>query len=195
MAAARAGIFAILAIVATSSCKSGDPPGAPIGATSAARGTPSPATTSGIPPTTSTTVPAATSTTTISTTVVTTTTTLPLPPPAGQLATVGLTVVPWADVPMVTAMEVHPVDRTPYAASQTGEVWRLADPASPQLALDLTAEVSPYENGSERGLLGLGFSPVDGRMFVFFTDHEQQAHLVSFAFNPTGRPIRRRAGR
>ncbi len=42
--------------------------------------------------------------------------------------------------------------------------------------------------GLERGLLGLGFSPVDGRMFLYYTDLQAQAHLVSYAVGDDGKP-------
>ncbi len=83
-------------------------------------------------------------------------------------------------------MVLRPSDHVAYAASQTGEVWRLADPAAPTLALDLSGAVSTYEPGSERGLLGLGFGPIDDRMYVFSTDQQQQGHLVSYALGPDG---------
>jgi hypothetical protein len=54
--------------------------------------------------------------------------------------------------------------------------------------LDLTARVSPHEPGSERGLLGLAFNPVDGRLFVYFTDVDVQSHVVSYAVGPDGVP-------
>ncbi|MFT3853698.1 MAG: PQQ-dependent sugar dehydrogenase [Ilumatobacteraceae bacterium] len=113
-------------------------------------------------------------------------TTTAAPPDAAQLRAMQLGTEPWADVDKATAMVVRSADGVAYASSQTGEVWRLADPAAPVLALDLTGEVSAYANGSERGLLGLAFSPVDDRMFVFFTDGQQQGHLVSYAMATDG---------
>jgi len=54
------------------------------------------------------------------------------------------------------------------------------------LALDLSAAVPAYEQGSERGLLGLGFGPADDRMYVFYSDLDNDAHLVSYAMNADG---------
>ena len=107
-------------------------------------------------------------------------------PPIEQLAELKLALQPYAAVDKVTSMVVRPADDVVYASSQTGQVWRLADPAAPVLALDLSAETSPYEQGSERGLLGIAFSPVDGRLFVFYTDLQAQSHLVSYPMLPDG---------
>jgi glucose/arabinose dehydrogenase len=107
-------------------------------------------------------------------------------PEAGVLAGLKLTVQPFADVDMVTQMVVRPADNVAYASSQTGQIWRLADPAAPTLALDLSASVPPYEQGSERGLLGLGFGPTDGRMYAFYSDLQNNSHLVSYAMNADG---------
>ena len=107
-------------------------------------------------------------------------------PPVEQLAALKLGLQPYAAVDKVTGMIVRPADDVVYASSQTGQVWRLADPAAPVLALDLSAETSPYEQGSERGLLGIAFSPVDGRLFVFYTDLQAQSHLVSYPMLPDG---------
>ncbi len=116
-----------------------------------------------------------------------TTTTAAVPaPPVEQLAALELALQPYAAIDKATGMIVRPADDVVYASSQTGQVWRLADPAAPVLALDLSAETSPYEQGSERGLLGIAFSPVDGRLFVFYTDLQAQAHLVSYPILPDG---------
>ena len=48
-------------------------------------------------------------------------------------------------------MVVRPADDVVYASSQTGQVWRLADPAAPVLALDLSAETSPVRAGVRAG--------------------------------------------
>jgi glucose/arabinose dehydrogenase len=114
----------------------------------------------------------------------------PAPPPAGRLAGVKLALEPFVDLPLLTSMAVNPADDSVYFSSQTGEIWRVAD-SDPELVLDLTAEVSPYEEGSERGLLGIQFSPADGRLFVYYTDHDIDSHLVSFAVGADGRPRRR----
>jgi glucose/arabinose dehydrogenase len=116
--------------------------------------------------------------------------TTPAPPPRPRrLSGVRLALQPLVDLPLLTAMAANPTDGSLYFSSQTGEVWRLADvDAEPELVLDLTDVVSPWLEGSERGLLGLEFSPVDGRLFVYYTDGEVDSHLVSYAVAGDGRP-------
>jgi glucose/arabinose dehydrogenase len=117
-----------------------------------------------------------------------TSTTVPArPPPVGRLKDLQLGLEPFVDLPMLTSMAVNPADDSLYFASQTGEIWRVTR-GRPTLALDLTAEVSPYENGSERGLLGIQFSPADGRLFVYYTDHDVDSRLVSYAVGADGKP-------
>lgn len=114
---------------------------------------------------------------------------LAVPPPAvEQLAAVAIVAEPAADLPKLTSMATRPVDGSLYFGSQTGEVWRVTDGTAPVLALDLTAVVSPYESGSERGLLGLAFSPLDGRLFVYYTDAQIDSQLVSYAVGVDGSP-------
>jgi glucose/arabinose dehydrogenase len=108
------------------------------------------------------------------------------PPPVGRLADLKLGLEPFVDLPMLTSMAVNPADDSLYFASQTGEIWRVVRGQS-TLALDLTGEVSPYEDGSERGLLGIQFSPADGRLFVYYTDHDVDSHLVSYAVGANGK--------
>jgi len=109
-------------------------------------------------------------------------------PTAEQVAEVSLAVEPLADMPLLTAMATRPADGSLYFTSQTGEAWRVADGGSPMLVLDLRASVSPYENGSERGLLGITFGPLDGRLFLYYTDAQFQSHLDSYAVGSDGRP-------
>jgi glucose/arabinose dehydrogenase len=108
------------------------------------------------------------------------------PPAAEQLADVALALQPFADIPKPTALATRPADGAIYVAAQTGEVHRIAAGGAPELALDLRPAVTPYEQGSERGLLGLGFSPADGRMFVYYTDPGMTARLESYALLENG---------
>jgi len=110
------------------------------------------------------------------------------PPPVDQLRTAPVSVLSYVDLPKLTAMTTRPADGAEYFTSQTGEVWRFIYGTEPELVLDLTAEVSPWEQGSERGLLGIAFSPVDGRMFVYFTGVDLTSHVVSFAMDEAGHP-------
>jgi glucose/arabinose dehydrogenase len=148
-----------------------------------------PATT--VPPTTT---PATTSTTT-STTLApttlppTTTTTLPAAPPdPSALAAVRLRTEEWFDLPLLTALVSHPTTGVVYLTSQSGEVWMVPPGGMPELALDLTGQVSPWVENSERGLLGIGISPADGRLFVSYTDGNIDSHVDSYALDANGRP-------
>lgn len=108
------------------------------------------------------------------------------PPPAEQLAGVVLALQPFADINRPTAFVTRPADNTIYVTAQTGEVYRIPEGGAPEIALDLTAEVTPYAQGSERGLLGLAFSPVDGRMFVYYTDVDSQSRVASYVLGDNG---------
>jgi glucose/arabinose dehydrogenase len=143
-----------------------------------------------------TTTPAATTTTEPEPT--TTTTTLPpglLPvpadvplPPVDSLQNVAVTLTPMADIPLALGMAWSEIDQSFFIITQPGEVYRATrDFASTELVLDLTAEVSPFIYGSERGMLGVAVNPLDGRLFVNFTDLDYNSNVVSFAV-VDGRP-------
>lgn len=120
------------------------------------------------------------------TTTATPTTTTAPPPPAASLAALALTLQPVAtDLPLLTSLAARS-DGLTVVTSQSGEVWRLAPDGTTSLILDLTAEVSPYEPGSERGMLGSAFNPVDGRLFLSYTDAPMDSHVTSFAVDATG---------
>lgn len=109
------------------------------------------------------------------------------PPPADQIKKLNLALEPFADVSLPTALTSRPGDTALYLTAQDGKVWRVGAAAGePTVVLDLTAEVSPYVNGSERGMLGIAFDPIDGRMFVYFTDADIDSHVVSFALDAAG---------
>ena len=78
---------------------------------------------------------------------------------------------------LITSMAVRPTDGVVYYGLQDGYVWRRAADGTLSEQIDLTEIVSPHEPGSERGLLGLVVSPVDGRLFVYFTDDEIDSHI------------------
>ena len=116
------------------------------------------------------------------------TTTTEVRPGVDALAAIALTTQPIADIEKLTAMAVRPGDTSIYVTTQTGQVYRIPKGGAPVKVLDLTGTVSEYETGSERGMLGLAFSPVDGRMFLYYTDLQAQAHLVSYAVGDDGIP-------
>ena len=56
-----------------------------------------------------------------------------------------------------------PGDPAPYVAGQKGQVWRVDETGTAtELVLDLTGRVTDFADGSERGLLGIAFSPTGG---------------------------------
>jgi glucose/arabinose dehydrogenase len=177
--------------VAVAGCGSDDDNGAVTTGSSAAS-TASPSTTpsslsGATTPATSTTAAAVSTTAAAATTAAAPTTAAVAPvPPVEQLAAVELALQPFSDVEKVTAFVTDTATSTIYIASQTGQVYAVAADGTKTLALDISAEVPPYQQGSERGLLGLGFSPVDGRMFVFYSDLQNDARLVSYALKPDG---------
>ena len=109
-------------------------------------------------------------------------------PPAEGLTAVALATEPFAELPMPTAMATRPADGSVWFTSQTGEVWRSADGATPEMVLDLRGTVSAYEPGSERGLLGIAFSTADGRLFLYYSDLQAQSHVVSYTVAEDGLP-------
>ena len=147
--------------------------------------------TSTVPPTTS-----AAPTTTVAAT--TTTTTLPsglLPvpadhplPPVASLADVQVTLTPLLDIAHLLGMAWSQIEGYFYLITQDGQVFRSPpDFSSSELVLDLTEEVTLFVYGSERGMLGVAINPLDGRLFLNFTDRQNDSHIVSYAL-VDGRP-------
>ena len=108
------------------------------------------------------------------------------PPEASALTGVGLAFEPFADVDLPTAMAHRDGDPALYVTSQDGQAWRLNAGTEPESVLDLSDEVSLYESGSERGMLGLAFDPTDGRMYVYYTDQNIDSRVVSYSVGATG---------
>ena len=134
-----------------------------------------------------------------STTIRTTTTTtqpsgiLPVPeafplPPVAALADVQVTLTPILDIPHLLGMAWSQLADTFFLITQDGQVFRAPrDLSTSELVLDLTAEVSPFVYGSERGMLGIAVNPLDGRLFLNFTDRGNDSHIVSYGI-VEGRP-------
>jgi glucose/arabinose dehydrogenase len=91
-----------------------------------------------------------------------------------------------ADVELATAMAVRAGDPALYVTSQDGKVWRVLPGAEPEVVLDLSDVTSPYESGSERGMLGITFDPTGARMFVYYTDADIDSHVESYAIGTSG---------
>lgn len=115
-------------------------------------------------------------------------TTAPPPPPdplpaVAQLATVGVAFQQVTKLPMPVAIAWRTGDPVPYVAGQKGEVWRVDEATGTnEQVLDFTSRVTPFADGSERGLLGLTFGP-DGRMYLDFTDLNSDTQVVSMAMS------------
>jgi glucose/arabinose dehydrogenase len=119
---------------------------------------------------------------------VSTTTTVASPPEPSALASLRLALEPFADLPLLTAGVAHPSTGGMLLTSQSGEVWSVAPESAPELVLDLRGQVSPWVENSERGLLGIAFGPVDGRLYLSYTDADVDTHVDSYALDTTGRP-------
>lgn len=103
-------------------------------------------------------------------------------PPAAQLAGTPIRLEPALAIGNLTGMEWSVLHDAYYAITQDGFVHRVpADLSGSTVVLDLSSEVSPLQPFSERGLLGITFDPVDGRMFLHFTDRGDDSNIVSYA--------------
>jgi glucose/arabinose dehydrogenase len=173
--------FGVLAlVVGIAACSGGDDNGGSTATTSSATGISTASSAAGAPTTAPRTGPTARTGG-----APTTTAGAPLPA-AEKIAAIKLTTQPFSDVDKVTGFVTDPASSTIYVSSQTGQVYKVAHDGSKTLALDIHSAVPPYTPGSERGLLGLGFSTVGWRMFVFYSDLQNNAHLVSYAMKPDG---------
>lgn len=111
---------------------------------------------------------------------------LPIPddtpmPPVAQLADLQLTLTPLLQIEHLLGMAWSQKAGFFYLITQDGHVYRAPeDFSTSELVLDMTAEVSPFVYGSERGMLGIAINPVDGRLFLNFTDLDNNSHIVSF---------------
>lgn len=121
--------------------------------------------------------------TTPPTTVATTTTVPPDPlPPIAQIEQVPVALQPVTELEIPVAVTWRPGDPAAYIIGQSGYVWRVDETGAAEVVLDFTARVTPFADGSERGLLGVAFGP-DGRIFLNFTDLSNNTNVVSMAMN------------
>lgn len=110
------------------------------------------------------------------------------PPPAAQLAKLKLTANKVADGPeLLTSIAWRPGDPVAYLADQEGKVYRLVGNKAVSV-LDWTAEVVDWVQDSERGLMGMTFDPVDGRLILGYRDNDNFTRIVSFAVGADGVP-------
>lgn len=162
----------VVGLLVLTACSSGAEPEPPMTTASLE------STTTGAAPTT--TVPETTTTTEVSGV-------LPVPedvplPPVTQLANLQLTLTPILAIEHLLGMAWSEKAQCFFLITQDGQVHRAPkDLSSSEIVLDLTTEVSPFVYGSERGMLGVAINPVDGRLFLNFTDLNNDSHIVSFA--------------
>ncbi len=118
------------------------------------------------------------------------TTTIPPdpPPPNEQFEDVefGLEIV--ADVDKPTAVAWRDGDPAMYVSTQPGPVLRVLD-GEITTVIDLTAETFEDLPGSERGILGIAFDPLSGRMFIDMTDLDNDTRVISFELDDAGAAI------
>ncbi|NND74326.1 MAG: hypothetical protein HKN44_04915 [Ilumatobacter sp.] len=101
-------------------------------------------------------------------------------PPMSQFESIELQAEQAVNIGRLTGIVWNDDEGAYFAISQDGRVYRVDRELTEfEVALDLTAETTELEGGSERGLLGIAFDPRDGRMFIYFTDRGDDTHVVS----------------
>lgn len=105
-------------------------------------------------------------------------------PPAPMPATADLEGIRlgfdmFADVDKPTNVAWRPGDDAMYVTTQPGPIYRIAG-GEQSMVLDLTNDTFPDAPGSERGILGIAFDPRDGRMFINYTDANDDTRVVSY---------------
>ncbi|HEY5876689.1 MAG TPA: PQQ-dependent sugar dehydrogenase [Ilumatobacteraceae bacterium] len=101
-------------------------------------------------------------------------------PAIAQIEQAAVAIQPVLDLDIPVAIAFRPGDPGPYVIGQAGYVWRIDEAGAATLVLDFSARVTPFADGSERGLLGIAFGP-DDRMFLNFTDLSNDTNVVSMA--------------
>ncbi len=106
---------------------------------------------------------------------------LPMPPTL-QLESVDFRFEQAIDIGRLTGMVWNGQEDAYFAIAQTGTVYRIDRELTDfEVTLDLTAETSEIEGGSELGMLGIAFDPRDGRMFLYLTDRSNDTNVISMA--------------
>ncbi|MGQ0615922.1 MAG: PQQ-dependent sugar dehydrogenase [Acidimicrobiia bacterium] len=112
------------------------------------------------------------------------------PPPSGPLPALRLSSV--AQLRSPTAAAVRAGERSLYVTEQAGRVRRIriegsaADPSysvDDDPVLDIGGDVVA---GGEQGLLGIAFSPAGDRVFIAYTNRDEQQELVGLAVDGDG---------
>jgi len=109
----------------------------------------------------------------------TTSTTLPpaLPPPNSQFSDLQLGFEQVSAVEKVTG--VAWLGDVMFASTQPGPIFRI-DGETVEVALDLTIDTHRFQPGSERGVLGVAIDPRNQRLFVNYTDQNNDTLVVSY---------------
>lgn len=84
------------------------------------------------------------------------------------------------DIAKPTNVAWRPGDDAMYVTTQPGPIIRVGADGQQTVVLDLTNDTFPDAPGSERGILGIAFDPRDGRMFINYTDAQDDTRLVSY---------------
>jgi glucose/arabinose dehydrogenase len=100
-------------------------------------------------------------------------------PSTASLESVRIGFDMFADVAKPTNVAWRPGDDAMYVTTQPGPIYRIAG-AERSVVLDLTNDTFPDAPGSERGILGIAFDPRDGRMFINYTDANDDTRVVSY---------------
>jgi glucose/arabinose dehydrogenase len=103
----------------------------------------------------------------------------PDPPPPGNLAGAGVTLMRLAGMNQPLDMAVRGDDDTLYVAEKGGRIRPLRGGSVGGAVLDISAEVS---GGFEQGLLGIDFSPDGSTLYVNFTNQAGTTIVRSYDF-------------
>jgi len=108
-----------------------------------------------------------------------TTTTLPpaLPPPNSQFSDLKLGFEQISVIEKVTGIAW--LGDVMFASTQPGPIFKIVG-ETVEVALDLTDDTHRFQPGSERGVLGVAIDPRNQRLFVNYTDRNDDTLVVSF---------------
>jgi glucose/arabinose dehydrogenase len=101
-------------------------------------------------------------------------------PPTAQLEGIRIGFDKVVDIAKPTNVAWRPGDDAMYVTTQPGPIYRVGADGQQSVVLDLTSDTFPDAPGSERGILGIAFDPRDGRMFINYTDANDDTRVVSY---------------
>jgi glucose/arabinose dehydrogenase len=92
----------------------------------------------------------------------------------------GIRLEPTVSIPLLTGMVWNEREGAYYAISQDGLVHTVdRDLTTSEVVLDLSAEVTEFQQFSERGMLGIAFDPRDGRLVLDYTDPQSTKSTIA----------------